>query len=101
MNKVIKRGIYGAIAGLAGTIVIDQVMGALSKLQPEKDKNLEKRLIREDPHEKLVRTVVEDSLGVKLARDTRSTLGEAVHWGYGIAWGAAYGILRNEFPAIS
>jgi uncharacterized membrane protein YagU involved in acid resistance len=101
MNKLIKDAIFGAIGGLAGTLVIGQAMKILSKLQPEEDKQLEQRLIREPPPEKLVKTIVEDALGVEIPDETRTKLGQAVQLGYGISWGAIYGVMRNRYPAIA
>ncbi|HEY2379887.1 MAG TPA: DUF1440 domain-containing protein [Terriglobia bacterium] len=101
MNRLIKNAIFGAIGGVAGTAVIGQAMGILSKLQPEKDRKLEEQLISENPTEKLARVVVEDALGIRISGETKSALGQAVRWGYGIGWGAVYGILRNEFPVMA
>jgi uncharacterized membrane protein YagU involved in acid resistance len=101
MNKLIKDAIFGAIGGLAGTLVIGHAMKVLSKLQPEEDRQLEQRLIREPPTEKLVKNVIEDALGVEIPGETRTKLGQAVQLGYGISWGAIYGVMRNRYPAIA
>jgi uncharacterized membrane protein YagU involved in acid resistance len=101
MNKLIKDAVFGAIGGLAGTLVIGQAMKVLSKLQPEEDRQLEQSLIREPPTEKLVKTIVEDALGVEIPGETRTKLGRAVQLGYGISWGAIYGVMRNRYPAIA
>jgi len=101
MNKLVKDALFGAIGGLAGTVVIGQVMSAIYKLQPEKDKKLEQSLMPEQPPHKLVRTLIEDGLGVEITDESKSTLAKAVQFGYGIGWGAAYGVLREEIPAIA
>src|SRR5689334_7431539 len=98
MNKLIKDAIFGAIGGLAGTIVIGQAMKVLSKLQPDEDRQLEQHLIREPPTAKLVKTVVEDALGVEIPGETRTKLGQVVQLAYGISWGAAYGVMRHQYP---
>jgi uncharacterized membrane protein YagU involved in acid resistance len=101
MNKLIKDAIFGAIGGVAGTLIIGQAMKILAKLQPEEDKKLEQRLIQEPPTEKLVKMIVEDGLGVEIPGETRTKLGQAVQLGYGISWGAIYGVMRNRYPAIA
>jgi uncharacterized membrane protein YagU involved in acid resistance len=101
MNRIIKDAIFGALGGVAGTFVLAQAMKALSKIQPEEDKKLEERLIPEPPPEKLVKTILEDALGLEIRDDTKTQLGKAVQWGYGISWGTAYGVMRHRFPGLA
>jgi uncharacterized membrane protein YagU involved in acid resistance len=101
MNKLIKDALFGAAGGFVGTVVIGAVMKAVSKLQSEEDKQLEQRLIPEEPPHKLARVFIEDGLGIQITDDTTSTLGRVVQFGYGTSWGAAYGILRHRFPGIA
>src|SRR5579883_333452 len=101
MNRFIKDAIFGAIGGVAGTFVIKKTMELVSELQSQEDKEIEKRLMKELPHEKLARVIVEYGLGIEITDETKFTLGTVVQWGYGISWGAAYGILRKEFPQVA
>jgi len=101
MNKFIKDAIFGAIGGLAGTFVIGKVMGAAAKLQPKEDLEIEKRLIPEQPTEKLAGQIAADGLGIPIDDETKTTMGEVIRWGYGIGWGAMYGVLRNQYPGVA
>src|SRR5438105_13223047 len=101
MNRTIKDLLFGVIGGVAGTFVIGQVMGALSKLQSEEDQNREKELVREEPTEKLARHISEGALGIPLSGEKKATAGKAVRWGYGIFWGGVYGLLRKRAPTLA
>ena len=100
MNRYIKEALFGAIGGVAGTFVILKVMGAISQLQSEADRNREKALVPEPPTEKLARRLSEN-IGVALNPQNKAAMGKAVQWGYGIFWGGVYGILRHRVPALS
>jgi len=99
-NKLVKDAIFGAIGGAAGTFVLDKVMGFLSGYQSKRDKWLERELIREEPTQALARKAA-SSVGIDLGKERKQQLGTAVHWGYGIAWGAIYGVLRNRVGVTS
>jgi uncharacterized membrane protein YagU involved in acid resistance len=101
MNRTIKDGLFGVAGGVAGTLVIGQVMGALSKLKSEKDKKHDERLVPEPPTEKLAREISENVARVELSKSTKASLGQAVRWGYGIFWGGVYGLLRRRVPAAA
>src|ERR1051326_7124323 len=96
MNRTTKDLLFGLIGGVAGTVVIGPVMSALSKLQSEKDKKMEERLVPEQPTEKLARKVAEGVLSTELGGEKKKTLGRVVYWGYGIVWGGVYGLLRRR-----
>src|SRR5262249_52952069 len=101
MNTTIKDALFGVVGGIAGTVVIGQVMNGLKKFQTEEDKNRERDLVREDPTEKLARRVSENVLGTRLSDETKSTAGQIVRWGYGALWGGVYGILRKRVPIMA
>src|SRR4051812_30942675 len=88
MNRTLKDALFGVIAGVAGTFVIGKAMGAMATLQSAEDKSREGQLMPEQPTEKLVRFVAEDAFGTRIEDETKTTLGQAVHWSYGIFWGA-------------
>src|SRR5262245_39993344 len=92
-SKVIKDVLFGAIAGLAGTVVIGKTMGLLSRLQNDRDKWVERELVREQPTTAFAKRVAENGFGVDLSEDRAHQLGQAVRWGYGIFWGSVYGVL--------
>jgi uncharacterized membrane protein YagU involved in acid resistance len=55
----------------------------------------------EPPTEKLVGRVAGEAFGTPIEKETKAELGKGVQWSYGIFWGAVYGVLRRELPAIS
>jgi putative membrane protein len=101
MNAYIKDALYGAIGGVAGTLVIGKVMSAFTKAQSKEDQNLEKALVQEEPTQRLARRMSKKIVGKSLTRDQKAALGQAIHWGYGIFWGAVYGVLRRRSHAAS
>jgi hypothetical protein len=101
MNRFMKDALYGAIGGVAGTLVIGKVMGAFTKAQSKEDQNLEKALVHEDPKERLARRVSRKVFGKKLSPKQKAIMGQVVHWGYGTFWGAVYGVLRRRSRAAS
>jgi hypothetical protein len=101
MNKIIKDAVFGAIGGIAGTFVLNKTMEFLSGFQSRQDKWLERELIREQPTHALAGKVAQKGFGVELSKDAKKQWGTAISWGYGMAWGALYGIMRDQIPATS
>jgi uncharacterized membrane protein YagU involved in acid resistance len=50
----------------------------------------------EEPTEKLAEKVATDVLETPPEEDTKEMAGQAIHWGYGITWGAFYGLAQNQ-----
>src|SRR4029079_9595452 len=40
--------------------------------------------------------VAEDVLETPVDEETKATAGQAIHWGYGSAWGAFYGLVQGS-----
>ena len=51
----------------------------------------------QDPAEVLAEKVA----GHELDRETKAKAGKAIHWGFGVATGAAYGALAEFYPAAT
>jgi len=100
MKPVFKDALFGAIGGMAGTFVITAAMGTLKKAQNTADQQKEQALVPEEPTEKFAGRASEQ-VGVILPKDKKASLGQVVHWSYGITWGAIYGILRKRFPVMA
>jgi uncharacterized protein DUF1440 len=100
-TKLLKDALFGAIGGLAGTYVLGKTVGLLTRFQNNRDKWIERELVKEEPTVALTRRVARAALGKELPEDQARQLGNAVHWGYGIFCGSFYGILRNRLPAMA
>jgi putative membrane protein len=100
-RKLLKDALFGAIGGVAGTYVLGKTVRLLSRFQSNRDKWIERELVREEPTAALTRRVAKTAWGKDLGQDQAKQLGNAVHWGYGIFFGSLYGVLRNRLPAMS
>jgi uncharacterized membrane protein YagU involved in acid resistance len=86
----------GAAAGALGTVALNQAFKLAGKLQPKPARQPAK-----EPQEKPTETVARKALepvGIHLEGERKKNAGEAVHWGYGITWGAIYGALHRLLP---
>lgn len=82
--------LLGAIAGAAGTVLMDQVTTLAYEHQPKAARD------REDNArgDKTAYVAAAEKLGVP---ETRQELaGNAIHWALGVGAGALYGVLRNR-----
>lgn len=86
-RSLAKGIIAGVIGGVAGTIA----MTFATRLFPPRTK--------EEPD--ATEVVAEKLAGHPLAPSTREAAGEAIHWGFGAAVGAAYGALAEYYPAAT
>ncbi len=90
--------VKGAAAGLVGTAVLTigmsagpRVMQGLGLLTSEPPASQQ-----EEPTAKLAEKVAEGVLETPIEEDTKRVAGQAIHWGYGAAWGAFYGIVQSS-----
>src|SRR5262245_26688965 len=100
-SKLMKDVLFGAIGGLAGTYVLGKTMGLLTRFQSNRDKWIERELLKEEPTSALARRVTKTAFGKELPEDQAKQVGKAVRWGYGIFWGSVYGVLRSRVPSMS
>jgi hypothetical protein len=84
----------GAAAGLAGTAVISLGMQYGPRLM-RRYGLLPAGGQQGEPTEKLAEDIAEGVLDTPLDHQTRVAAGRAIHWGYGAAWGALYGIAQH------
>lgn len=97
--------VKGAIAGAAGTAIMSAVMERapdmvqkLPGMQP-----IEPPAPPPDPDaptsptEELAERVAGGVAQTELAPEARARAGEAIHWGYGAAWGAYYAVFQSTF----
>jgi putative membrane protein len=91
--------VKGAIAGAAGTAVMGVAMEQLPsllaqygiRLPPEGPGPAEP----DTPTEEMAERVVEGVAHQPLDEEVKPLAGQAVHWAYGAAWGAAYGVMQS------
>lgn len=93
----------GAVAGALGSIAQDVFFAATAKIAPEEPEGAfrppERRQAQETTTETVARRTVEGLLERRpIAHEQRA--GKIVHYAYGSAWGAAYGLLASSFPAV-
>ena len=100
----------GMAAGLVGTLAMTGFMGLWNKTGDVVKENFEDRSARqqkeqrgeEEPStEKVAADVSQAVFNTTLDGDTRKAAGNAVHYGFGAAVGALYGVLRELYPAVS
>jgi hypothetical protein len=91
----------GAVAGLAGTLVLTLAMQNAQRLMPRKDLGRTAdaeadggEQATSDPTEKLAAKVASGVFETELSPDVRHTLGMGIHWGYGAFWGMLYAVVQ-------
>jgi uncharacterized membrane protein YagU involved in acid resistance len=100
-RSLFKDLFYGGIGGIVGTLLMEQVSGFMYKFESDEKKKKEENLRTEPLPQAMARRITEDVLHLKVSDETLSKLGNFVHWGYGIAWGALYGALHQRVPVLS
>lgn len=78
---LVKDLFYGAIGGIVGTLVMEQVTSFLYKFESDQKKKKEESLRTEPPPQVMARRITENVLHLKVSDETMSKLGNAVHWG--------------------
>src|SRR6266571_1177652 len=89
--------VRGVVAGVIGTVAMDVMQTAVHRVRGQKSG--EYRSWEEAPAPAQIgKRVVEDVFRRGDVPAQRiSTLNNAVHWTYGSAWGAFYGLLQETF----
>jgi putative membrane protein len=81
----------GLMAGLVAGAVATAAKSVAEKLYPPRTHG------EPNPPEELAEKVA----GHHLSHDTKAVAGEAIHWGFGVGTGAAYGMLAEYYPAAT
>jgi uncharacterized membrane protein YagU involved in acid resistance len=91
----------GLAAGTAATFVLEKVSTYGYQLENRTTRQYEENLRNgEYPPEVLAEKIARVVSGVEPDKETKQRLGMAIHWGYGIVWGGAFGALRDRVPLI-
>jgi putative membrane protein len=97
--------VKGALAGAAGTAVMSafierapELMDRAGLRSDEPPAPPDEPQAASSPTEELAERVTEG----RLPREARASAGEAIHWGYGAAWGAYFAVIQSTFrpPSI-
>lgn len=90
----------GAIAGAVATWIMDRVTTRMYEHENEPARRMEDRARHGRTAYEAAADKVAGLLGRKLNPQERRRLGSAIHWGLGIAAGAAYGAFGRRIPAV-
>jgi uncharacterized membrane protein YagU involved in acid resistance len=96
----LKDVLIGGVAGVVGTMAMPLVTKFMYKFEAEEKKKLEEKLRPEPPFKTMTKKIAE-GVNASPSKDTLQKLSMGMHWGYGVAWGAAYGALRKKYPFLS
>jgi hypothetical protein len=93
---------FGAVGGALGTWLMSPAMRGFSKVMPQKLRQQAEQQgaqQSEGATEKLARKVLEP-FGIQLEGERKKKVGNLLHYGYGIAWGALHGALHRRVPLV-
>jgi uncharacterized membrane protein YagU involved in acid resistance len=100
-SSLIKDAGIGALGGIAGTLIMGKLSTYLYKFESEERKKEEENLRSAPPYQVMAEKIVKKTTGKELANAQKMKVGKALHWGYGLAWGALYGVLRTRVPLVA
>jgi hypothetical protein len=92
--------IKGAVAGAVGTAVMSAAMQRAPQLMERAGVALPKQRgggAGQPPTAELAERVAEGVLHESIDEEAKAVTAEAVHWGYGAAWGAYYAVIQASF----
>lgn len=90
---------FGALAGVLGTIGMEQVTNFLYQHEDEAHKKSEEELRKESALAVLAARLIE-LIGAEPTERRKQQLGTALHWIYGMGWGVLYALLRRRAPLL-
>ena len=91
----------GAIAGLAGTIVMTQFQNAVSSLAKPENNNEDEKDSGDNATIKTAQTVTQLVTGHNIPQEEKALAGQIVHYSFGTAMGAVYGAVSEIEPSSS
>lgn len=85
----------GLVGGFVGTKVMEPVQMTLYEWEPEQARKHEER-VRPGPPFQIAAQKMSEGLGLNLHDSQRQTLGMALHYGLGMAWGPVYTLVARR-----
>ena len=98
--SILRDAAYGAIGGVIGSYALEKVSEALYEREAPDKRQREEQLRKEPPFMVLAERLIHQA-GLDVTPERKERLGKAIHWSYGMAWGALYGALRRRVPVLS
>ncbi len=99
-NAIVRDALYGGVAGIVGTVFLEQTASLLYRFERPEKKEQEEKIRKESPDVTMARRIANEWLKLNLADEDVALLGQLVHWSYGAAWGVLYGIARRRVRLI-
>lgn len=100
-HSILKDALLGALGGIAGTMAMGKLSSFLYKFESEEKKHKEETLRKQPPYQTMAEKMARNILNKELTDQQKKKAGMALHWAYGIGWGALYGVLRKRVPMLS
>lgn len=89
----------GAAGGIVGTYAMGLLSKKLYSYESEEKRRREEAVRSEPPFMVLAERLLHQA-GAEVTDQRKERLGMTLHWGYGMAWGAGYALLRRRIPAL-
>lgn len=101
-NGLLKDVLIGAIGGLIGTVVLEQITSKLYEWEGEEAKKKEEQLRAEgDPPTILAKRISDQVLRLNLSDKKKEKLAIGIHYAFGAMAGALFGALEPRAPFLS
>ncbi len=100
-NPFLRRVTYGMIGGVVGTMAMEQIASVMYRFEKAEKRQQEEAIRKESPYDTMARRIATGVLHVQLGDEDVVIFGQILHWGYGIAWGAVYGLVARAFPRFA
>jgi putative membrane protein len=96
-----KGALAGTVAGLVASWTMNQFQSGISKIQERESGSHESQGEDQQATAEAANLAAETVLRRELSREEKRKAAPFIHYGFGAAMGALYGILAEEFPAAT
>ncbi|HVV49785.1 MAG TPA: hypothetical protein VHO06_09010, partial [Polyangia bacterium] len=95
---VVGDGLRGLVSGLAASWIMEKAQTPLGKLGGARTKAREEAASSDEPATHKAAQALVRPAGIALGERQKAKGGVAVHYAYGAAWGAVYGLVAPRVP---
>ena len=99
-SSIFRDAVYGAVGGVIGTYAMEILSSALYKRESSEKRQREEQLREEPPVMVLAERLIHQA-GIEVTPERKERVGKAIHWSYGLGWGALYGVVRRRVPVFA